>query len=397
MVTGLDLEGVSVSGDFAAEGLEMFMRGKIDNHENLYEVLSTVDDVWADNQAPSWKKDYVSGMTLNLVHVPLKAWGATNEFFETVGKEVTKLYPFAVQAIGAIRNIEPNLFINTTSWDRCVKPIMDEFGISMDNVYCSVGELDKFEVDEKDVKIVKNEIQKIAYLPVPKLNKYSEPVDDKSWETVNIVNEFYEWICDSSFSPFLDLKIVEKSESIRDMWKRTGLSGKETVGAGDSITDKKALELIRDKGGSAISYTGNKYAVYAGNIGVISYSPAILAVLVEYHKKGGLEKLKKLAEKVRNKAQLDFFRKVGKKVSNKEKLDDAFKLYQETLKPLYQTLFKNGVSESIFKLYREVFQDNVPIIVDLTEMSEIELVGFVNWSTGKRSEYRKSELLGRLG
>jgi len=98
---------------------------------------------------------------------------------------------------------------------------------------------------------------------------------------------------------------------------------------------------------------------------VISYSPAILPVLVEYQKYGGFGELKLLAEKIKSR---DMTR-----------------------------IFRHEVSKHVLELYQKAFREDVPKIVDLTGMTKTELNEFAMESESKRAGYRNSGVLGRLG
>jgi energy-converting hydrogenase A subunit R len=66
------------------------------------------------------------------------------------------------------------------------------------------------------------------------------------------------------------------------------------VVVGDSITDNAVLAAVRDAGGLAIVFNGNRYALERGNVGVASLSLMDVMPLVEAWEDGGLDGARQL-------------------------------------------------------------------------------------------------------
>jgi energy-converting hydrogenase A subunit R len=73
----------------------------------------------------------------------------------------------------------------------------------------------------------------------------------------------------------------EKARALSEISERTGISLAQTIYVGDSITDVEALALIRQAGGLAVAFNGNRYALRAAELGCISSDALILAEIAE--------------------------------------------------------------------------------------------------------------------
>jgi energy-converting hydrogenase A subunit R len=73
----------------------------------------------------------------------------------------------------------------------------------------------------------------------------------------------------------------EKARALREISERTGISLAQTIYVGDSITDVEALALVRQAGGLAVAFNGNRYALRAAELGCVSSDALILAEIAE--------------------------------------------------------------------------------------------------------------------
>ena len=81
----------------------------------------------------------------------------------------------------------------------------------------------------------------------------------------------------------------EKAKAVSDSLAITGLSLADTIYVGDSITDVAAFEAVRAGGGLAISFNGNRYAVNAAEVIVVSDSAWPIALLTAIFQLWGKE------------------------------------------------------------------------------------------------------------
>ena len=84
-----------------------------------------------------------------------------------------------------------------------------------------------------------------------------------------------------------------KAKAVADSLAQTGLKLADTIYVGDGLTDVQAFEAVRAGGGLAISFNGNRYAVKAAEVVVVSdcaWSIGMLAAIFRlWGKEGVLE------------------------------------------------------------------------------------------------------------
>jgi len=78
---------------------------------------------------------------------------------------------------------------------------------------------------------------------------------------------------------------IRKENAVEDISRRTGTAISEMIVLGDSITDINMLERVRDEGGIAISFNGNKFSLKRANIAVTTLnSLGVLPIFEWKHK-----------------------------------------------------------------------------------------------------------------
>ena len=65
----------------------------------------------------------------------------------------------------------------------------------------------------------------------------------------------------------------------------------------DSITDAQALRLVKENGGLAVSFNGNRYSVREADVAVLSGNTIVTSVLAEVFSRRGKEEVLKLVNK----------------------------------------------------------------------------------------------------
>ena len=87
----------------------------------------------------------------------------------------------------------------------------------------------------------------------------------------------------------------EKAEAIKKSCERTGIGPENVIYAGDSITDMEAMKLVRNAGGIAVSFNGNRYAIRSADVACLSPNALILAALALRFKEDGAQGILDLA------------------------------------------------------------------------------------------------------
>ena len=79
----------------------------------------------------------------------------------------------------------------------------------------------------------------------------------------------------------------EKAKAVLEIVAKLEGDLSDVVYVGDSITDVQALQRVKEGGGLAISFNGNRYAVTNAEIAVLSDSAIVTSVLVDaFHRRG---------------------------------------------------------------------------------------------------------------
>ena len=82
---------------------------------------------------------------------------------------------------------------------------------------------------------------------------------------------------------------AEKAKAVADSLAKTGLKLADTIYVGDSSTDVQAFEAVRAGGGLALSFNGNRYAVDAAEVVVVSDCAWSIGMLVAIFRLWGKE------------------------------------------------------------------------------------------------------------
>jgi energy-converting hydrogenase A subunit R len=87
-----------------------------------------------------------------------------------------------------------------------------------------------------------------------------------------------------------------KARAVRDSLKMTGNSLENVIYIGDSITDVKAFELVKNGGGLAVSFNGNRYALDVAEIACAADDAVALSIVIDLFARCGKEGALELAD-----------------------------------------------------------------------------------------------------
>ena len=85
-----------------------------------------------------------------------------------------------------------------------------------------------------------------------------------------------------------------KVEAVVKSLERTQKEPANVIYIGDSITDAEALRFVKESGGLAVSFNGNRYAFFAADIACITEDTIVTSILIDCfdkHKKAGVVEL----------------------------------------------------------------------------------------------------------
>ncbi len=291
-----DLEGPWVKADHAYDVTSRAIRGG----ERLFTVLSSYDDYrFFVERAPG----YEAGDTLVLIAPFLVAFGADDAFLRSVARspENTALISGAREAVRYLQHIE-DFFLISTSYEQYVEFAASLLGVPAENLFCTAFPIDQLaaDVEEGDKEMVKRWARRIQRMPVIKLSEGGKLCRGCARAKSQIDNFYWEILPKTSFSRILEvvrpLGGTRKLQALEEALKREGRTLSSAAVVGDSITDSVMLEKVKEAGGLALSFNGNRYAIHSANVAIVSNNCFVTAAVIEAYRRCGLKSLRELSE-----------------------------------------------------------------------------------------------------
>lgn len=291
----LDCEGPITKNDNALEISQYFLPGG----EKFFSLVSRYDDFLADIAR---RKEYKAGTTLSLILPFLKAYGATNKKIKDYSLNHLILVPGAKEMLSSLKKKMPT-FIISTSYQPYIEALCNFIDFPQENTYYTKLDLDRYLLPPKEIKRLKELLKEVLNLPPIDLSKVRKE-KDLSLETKKTIKKldevFWKEISSMQCGKILEevnpLGGEEKARALLDSLRKTGEKLAQAMYIGDSITDVEALKLIREKGGVAISFNGNTYALKAAEIACISPHTLPLEVLAKVFYEDGKKGVLRVVE-----------------------------------------------------------------------------------------------------
>jgi energy-converting hydrogenase A subunit R len=291
-----DCEGPISKNDNAFELAGHF----IPDGDRVFTIISRYDDIQADIiKRPGYK----AGDTLKLILPFLRAYGATNEEMRRFSSQSLILVSGADRTLKFVLSIMPS-FIVSTSYEHYISALCRLIGFPEENAYCTRVDIDKYELNESEVKRLKQlrkEISQMTMLKIPEDASSFEELPDETQRAVKRLDEmFWDEIYQMEAGRMLrEVNPVggfEKANAVKEIIERTGADLSHVIYFGDSITDVDPFRLVRKGGGLTVSFNGNQYAVREAEIAVMSHTTVIISVLTDLFRKVGKEGVLSLVE-----------------------------------------------------------------------------------------------------
>ena len=281
-----DLEGPLSPQDNAYDVLAL-----AENGHKIFEVISRYDDILTLES----REDYEPGDTLKLI-VPFLIYHgiSENEIREVSSR--AKIVSGVKEIIPALKEEGWNVYVISTSYQQHAYNICEQIGISRENVACTRLELERYRenVGEEDFSLIKEVEDKI-------LNELYPPTDDGRIKEV-LDDFFFKKLKDTRIGKIFDeISVVggqRKVDALMKFAKKAGKKLDETVVVGDSITDYKMLEKVKQNGGIAVAFNGNEYAIPHGNIAMATPDQRTLLLITSAFIRGGKKEVIKTIENV---------------------------------------------------------------------------------------------------
>jgi len=276
-----DLEGPLTLNDNAFELAAHFLT----NGAHFFAIISRYDDILADVVK---RPGYRAGNTLALIVPFLKAFGLRDRDLQEFSRTSIKLIPGAREALQRIRAQMPT-FIVSTSYEPYVRAVCEALQFPFENAYCTKISLDVYGLSERErheLLTLYNQIIQCSQIQIPPGAQSLDELSREDRHTLGLLDHiFWERLGRMEVGRVLrEVQPIggpEKARVLREISERSGISLAQTIYVGDSITDVEALALVRQAGGLAVAFNGNRYALKAAELGCISSDALILAEIAE--------------------------------------------------------------------------------------------------------------------
>lgn len=276
-----DCEGPVSKNDNAQELMAHF----VPEGGDLFAKISKYDDYLADVvQKPGYK----AGDTLRLILPFLRAYGATNRAIAEYSAHHILLVPGAGEMVRIARARMPS-FIISTSYRPYIQALCEVIGFPEEQTYCTELDIDRYAIPDDEVAQLREWAREMHALPMLEWSAGATSFDDlpsSSKDRVRRLDTIF-WeempgrISGSMLEEVNPIGGVEKARALEDSLRRTGISPEDALYVGDSITDVQAFQWIRQNGGLAISFNGNRYALRSAEIACIADNTLVMALLAD--------------------------------------------------------------------------------------------------------------------
>ncbi|MEM3596973.1 MAG: HAD hydrolase family protein [Candidatus Bathyarchaeia archaeon] len=269
--------------------------------ERLFTVISRYDDVLAYVLK---RRGYKAGDTLKLILPFIRAYGVTDRKMREFSAESLVLIPKAKEMLHHVRRLA-HTFIVSTSYEHYVKALCQAVKFPFSNTYCTKLKISKYYIAKNEKERLMELAKEIAQMPIIEIPENAKSLEDFPVEYRKIILRldgiFWKEIANMESGRFLyeinPVGGVEKVEAIQDAAKKVGVKVSDVMYVGDSITDVEAFRLIKENGGLAVSFNGNKYAIENAEIAILSNHCTPTAIIAELFTRFGKEQTLKIVEK----------------------------------------------------------------------------------------------------
>ncbi len=262
-----DLEGPLSPQDNAYDVASKLLPGG----QKLFEALSRYDDLLA----LEGRGGYEPGDTLALLVPFILFHGVTVKDIKKISRN-SVLTPGARELINELKDDGFGVFIISTSYEAHAHQIGARLGVPPEDIRATRLVLDGLGADAVPItRKVEEELQVL--------------VDDREIKEV-LDRYFFQELPATSYGNVLErVRVVggsRKVEALVSLAREHGLEIGDVMVVGDSITDWKMLEYVRDQGGLSVVFNGNRYALPYGEIGLAASSLEPLKILTRAMKRG---------------------------------------------------------------------------------------------------------------
>jgi energy-converting hydrogenase A subunit R len=275
-----DLEGLLALNDNAFE----LCRDFLPQGDRFFRQVNRYDDYLAEIRK---KPDYQAGNTLKLILPFLKGHGFTNDRLREYSTRHVSLMPGAAETFKFLQERGFPLFALSTSYRLFAEAAAFKLGFDAEHLCCTELDLDRYRVapaEAEELQRLEAEIAAAPEIQLPREAASPEDLPGPVQEAVALLDRiFWERLPEMGIGLILqEVNPVggsEKAQAVSESMERTGISLADTMYVGDNLTDVQAFEAVRAGGGLTISFNGNREAVSAAEVVVVSDTAWPLALL----------------------------------------------------------------------------------------------------------------------
>ncbi len=281
-----DLEGPISVLDFAAEIGKMLQKKPNLNLQGydmgeFFYMVSNYDDYLIDT--PGVKQElgipeYQPGDTLRLM-APFYVASFTDEELINLAQSNLGLLP-GCKKLMEILHKEWDVYVISTSYTHFALNVTAALGILKDHVYCTDLNIKQLKEDLTSIKFTIEVLVHDIFQRYLKNNRELNSVIDD-------LNNFFWKGMESEYTLIMNKVKVRggkrKELAVEEIADRTRIPISEMIALGDSITDINMLQRIKDEGGVAVSFNGNRFSVERATIAI--NTPNSLGVLPIFQNK----------------------------------------------------------------------------------------------------------------
>jgi energy-converting hydrogenase A subunit R len=278
LLIAFDLEGPLSTQDNAYE-----VMGLIEDGYELFERISRYDDLLT----LEGREGYEPGDTLSLILPFLIAHGITEQHIADVSKRAT-IVPGAKECVNELRSKGHKVVIISTSYEPHALNIANQLGVPKEDVRCTPAPLERIADELKSATA-----DEIQYLLTWQKRILEIPLDDDDLLKAELDRFYWHELKAREIGKALSsIKVVgggRKVDALISFVEKCDVRMSDVVAIGDSITDYKMLQVVRDSGGLAVVFNGNQYALPYGTVSVAADNLLPILPLVDAFSSGGLE------------------------------------------------------------------------------------------------------------
>lgn len=253
------------------------------NNGEFFERLSQYDDYLAYIER---REGYQAGDTLKLIAPFLVAGDLTAKELEIISEQTARFVPDAEKAMEMLMEKFRPVVIST-SYTVYLKKTSLMIGVEGD-LHGTYFNPNKYDVPEKWKRWLLEKVDEIASLE-------DIDIEERNFKSAEYLNNFF-WkeLRNTPFWEIMEDVSVVGSRKKREIAE--SYNENTVMAIGDSISDIEMFDYAREKGGLAMSFNGNEFALRHANLAVISESAIIEPLILMEFSENGFEGVERIEE-----------------------------------------------------------------------------------------------------